>query len=128
MEPFRHKPLTTAITVTVPKHTTVAPRQLFLVTQALALLTAASALSGSPANDLIEKCAVVMKDYRETIVAAAEAALSAALEAGGAAATQGGDAVVPAPTHGGVGGAGFGDKVDVFATLRWVGGWVARST
>lgn len=89
-----------------------------LVAQALALLTAAAALSGSPADELIDKCGVVMKEYRGTLVAAAEAALAAAVEARGAAPPEGGGAVVSAPTHGGVGGTGLGDKVDVFATLR----------
>lgn len=51
-------------------------------------------------------------------MAAVEATLAAECEANGAAATQGGDATASAPSHGGVGSAGFGDKVDVFAALR----------
>lgn len=104
--------------VTGPQTSTLSAQLRMLVTQALALLTAASALSGSPADELIEKCGIVMQEYRGTLVAAAEVALAAALEARGAAAPEAGDAVVSAPTHGGVGEGGVGDKVDVFTTLR----------
>lgn len=81
------------------------------------MLTAGSSLSGAPADELIEKSALVMREYRETIVVMAETARVAALEAHGEAAARGGSGMVPAPTHGGIVRAGLEDKVDAFTTL-----------
>eukprot|EP00903_Cladosiphon_okamuranus_P014428 g13389.t1 len=111
--------------------------------QALALLTAASTLSATgptPAvDDLVDKCTTVMREYRDTVAAAArtmaEAEERQKLRAAKTAKDRnngdqgGGEAgaeeVVPAPAHGGGKGGGVGlsagenveVKLDVFAAL-----------
>lgn len=93
--------------------------QLRRFTQALALLTAASLLVGGPAGDLVEKCTSLMREYRNELVAATQAAFSASTGAGkGTSAVDGGQ-VVSAPVHGGRSDdRDHGDRLDVFVILR----------
>ena len=114
--------------------------------QALALLTAASTLSAAgsapAADDLVDKCAAVMREYRGTVAAAARAMSEAEERQKRRAAAKntkdrdnggldkdvdGVNEALSAPAHGGGKGvevgAGVGDgadvKIDVFATLRY---------
>ena len=92
-----------------------------LAPQALAFLTAASFLSGSLADDMLEKCYNTMREYREAIVATVEAAQGNSPGADEVATPQRGKAkAAPAPAHGGASVGGQGKKLDIFSMLRLV--------
>lgn len=98
--------------------------------QALAQLTGSCSLSGHPADELVDKCTTVMREYRGTIAAAVEATLAKTSQADGNAAAKEGDAMTPAPAHGSGNYNHLGDRLDVFAFFRLVRecSWLYDST
>lgn len=92
-----------------------------LVSQALAMLTAAASLSGPPADEMVENCTVIMREYRQTFEEIVKGGRKDTPDSNGNPIAQGkGEKTIAMPVEGKEDMDARGQKLDIFSMLRLV--------